>query len=69
MRFLAIKKYRDGGEQTMEYFSTKKECLVWILMQGYYLYTKTPKELWDMGKMISIKVRAFNSLTDSTEIE
>ena len=33
----------------------------------YYLYTKTPKELWAMGKMISIKVRAFKTLTDAPE--
>jgi hypothetical protein len=33
MRFLAIKKYRDGGEQTIEYFKTREECLAWIQKQ------------------------------------
>jgi len=30
MRFVAIKKYKDGGEATMEHFHTKEQCLEWI---------------------------------------
>jgi hypothetical protein len=32
-KFLAIKKYRDGGEQTIEYFKTRDSCLAWIAEQ------------------------------------
>lgn len=33
MKFVAIKKYKSGGETVMEYFATQKECLNWILKQ------------------------------------
>jgi hypothetical protein len=33
MKFLAIKKYKDGGEATIEYFATRDECLRWISRQ------------------------------------
>lgn len=33
MRFLAIKKWKKGGETIMEYFSTKTEALIWISKQ------------------------------------
>lgn len=33
MKFLAIKKWKDGGETTMEYFETLEECLAWIKKQ------------------------------------
>jgi hypothetical protein len=47
MRFLAITKWKDGGESTMEYFNTKNECLVWIKKQ------KQPKGdefMWCVGE-------------------
>ena len=47
MRFLAIKKWKDGGEQTIEYFETKEECLRWIQKQ------KQPKDdtwKWYVGE-------------------
>lgn len=47
MRFLAIKKYHDGGEQTMEYFASKRECIEWIQKQ------KQPKDnswMWCIGE-------------------
>jgi len=33
MKFLAIKKWEDGNEQTIEYFHTLKDCLTWIKKQ------------------------------------
>ena len=33
MRWVAVKKWKDGGETTMEYFDTKEECLAWIATQ------------------------------------
>ena len=33
MRFTAVKKWKCGGETTMEYFSTQAECLAWIAKQ------------------------------------
>jgi hypothetical protein len=32
-RFLAIIKYDDGGEATMEMFETQEMCLAWIVKQ------------------------------------
>ena len=29
-RFLAIRKHKDGGEQTVEVFASKAECEAWI---------------------------------------
>lgn len=33
MRFLAIKKWKDGSETTMEYFKSQAEALRWIADQ------------------------------------
>lgn len=33
MRFCAIKKWKDGGEQTIEYFDTCEAALAWIKKQ------------------------------------
>ena len=33
MRFLAIKKWKDGGETTMEYFNSRVEADEWISRQ------------------------------------
>jgi hypothetical protein len=33
MKFVAIKKYKGGGEATIEYFNTRGECLDWIADQ------------------------------------
>ena len=30
LKFLAIKKHKDGGEQVFQRFATKSECLRWI---------------------------------------
>jgi hypothetical protein len=34
MRFVAIKKWKDGGESVAEYFATRAECLEWISKQS-----------------------------------
>lgn len=33
MRFVAIKKWKDGGETTMEYLETCEDALAWIQKQ------------------------------------
>jgi len=33
MKYLAIKKWKDGSETTMEYFESMKAALVWIQAQ------------------------------------
>ena len=33
MKFVAIKKYKDGGEASQEYFETQAEALAWIRKQ------------------------------------
>jgi hypothetical protein len=33
MMFIAVKKWKDGSETTMEYFTTQAECLAWIAKQ------------------------------------
>jgi len=47
MKFLAIKKWKDGGETTEEYFPTKEDCISWIVKQ------KQPKDdswSWYVGE-------------------
>lgn len=31
--YVAIKKYKDGGEASQEFFATQAECLAWIRKQ------------------------------------
>jgi len=33
MKFIAVMKYKDGGEATMEYFDDFNSCLMWIRKQ------------------------------------
>ena len=33
MRFVAVMKWKDGGETIVEYFATQAECLDWIAKQ------------------------------------
>ena len=33
MKFIAIKKWKDGGEATMEYFPSLEQALEWIHLQ------------------------------------
>ena len=47
MKFVAIKKYKDGGEQAHEYFSSKADCLAWILMQPQ---PKNDAWMWCVGE-------------------
>jgi hypothetical protein len=47
MLFLAIKKYKSGGEATIEYFTTRELCIAWIKKQ------KQPKDdswQWCVGE-------------------
>lgn len=47
MKFLAIRKWKDGGEQTMEYFNTRKECEKWINEQPW---PKDDSWAWYIGE-------------------
>ena len=42
MKFVAVKKFEDGGESVMEYFETKELCLDWICQQRQ----PTKKDSW-----------------------
>jgi len=33
MKFVAVKKWKDGGESVMEYFKARAECEAWIQKQ------------------------------------
>ena len=47
MRYIAVKKWKVGGEATMEYFHTKDECLEWIKMQPQ---PKDDSWMWCVGE-------------------
>lgn len=47
MRFIAVKKWKTGGETTMEYFNTKAECLAWIKTQPK---PKDDSWIWCVGE-------------------
>jgi len=33
MNYVAVRKYKDGGEQVCEYFNSHDACLTWIQKQ------------------------------------
>lgn len=46
MQFVAIKKWKDGGETVVEYFETFSECLKWIKKQPK---PKGDEFVWSLG--------------------
>lgn len=47
MKFLAIKRYKNGNEATIEYFSTQEACLKWIYKQPQ---PKDDSWMWCVGE-------------------
>ena len=47
MKFLAIKKWKDGGEETMEYFATRAAAVAWIRDQTQ---PKGDEFVWCVGE-------------------
>ena len=48
MKFVAVKKFKDGGEAVMEYFATQDACLAWICQQRQP--SKTDDWHWCVGE-------------------
>jgi len=46
MRFVAVRKWRDGGEQVMEYFESEASTLKWIAKQ----HTSKKDFVWCVGE-------------------
>lgn len=47
MKFIAVKKWKDGGETTMEWFETQEACLRWIQRQPQ---PKDDEFIWCVGE-------------------
>lgn len=47
MKFIAIKKWKTGGETVMEYFNTRYACVKWIEKQPQ---PKDDSWMWCVGQ-------------------
>lgn len=48
LRFAAVRKWRDGGEQLVEWFATKSDTLKWIEEQPK---SSDDEFIWCIGEM------------------
>ena len=47
LRFVAVMRWKDGGQTVMEYFSTLDACLAWIAKQAK---PKADEFVWCVGE-------------------
>ena len=50
LKFVAVMKWKDGGQTVMEYFSTREACLAWIAKQPK---PKADEFVWCVGEYLS----------------